>query len=93
MKSNIPQYDPCAANGMTLEELADQYRSPGIQWATYPNPMRTDGLFVAEKRSIESYELGSLYGVRYPATAQTLHAIAFQLPHADAEALVKLLNS
>lgn len=91
----MTEQETIAAGKGTLGPLVEQYYSPGVKWRTYPNPMRGDGVFVAEDKPVEPYP-----GVRrldgssiYPATPQTRHAIPFQLPHAEAEELVRMLNS
>lgn len=76
-----------------LHELADEYKSPNIHWRTFPNPMRSESLFVAEDLPIEPYESVSLDGPLYPATPQKGHSIPFALPKLVAHALVAMLNS
>ena len=79
----------------TVERLVEQFYSPGVKWRTYPNPMRSDGVFVAEDKPIEPYPGVSRIGGSpiYPATPQTQHAIPFQLPHDQAAELVRMLNA
>ncbi len=73
----------------SLETQAERYRMQwlaamarpmfrhGITWATYPNPMRDDGVFVRQQGD----------------NPYTPHCLEFQLAHRDAEDLVRLLNS
>lgn len=78
-----------------LREDRDEYRAryhralaasvwkPGTTWRTYVNPQRSDGLFVAT--------VGDL--VRpYQAVPDRCLSLQCQLPHDDAEAVVKILN-
>ena len=78
-----------------LREERDAYRSrwhralaasvwkPGTRWRTYVNPQRSDGLFVAT--------VGDL--VRpYQAVPDGCLGLQCQLPHDDAEAVVRILN-
>lgn len=83
------------STGTDLNALADQLRAPGVKWRTYVNPQRNDGLFVAEDKEIEAYPGVSGEGgqLLYPAVPTTTHSLQYQLPHEDAEALVRLLNA
>ena len=63
--------------------LAASVWKPGTTWKTYVNPQRSDGLFVAT--------VGDL--VRpYQAVPDRCLSLQCQLPHYDAEAVVKILN-
>ena len=83
---------------MDLLELVQEHRKAGIKWKIYPNPMREDGVFVAEDKPLEPYkEVRGFDGSRegyaiFPAIPNTKHSIGFQLPHSDAEELAELLN-
>lgn len=77
--------------------LAMKYKAPGIRWKTYVNPMRTDGLFVAQDMPISPYSPNVRRfpdgGLLYPAVPSTPNAIPFGLPHDEAETLVQMLNA
>ena len=81
-------------NEKELIELAKKYYNTSIRWKTYVNNMRSDGLFVAEDKSIEPYKDvcdGSGNKI-YPAVPTTNYLIPFQLSRKDASKLVELLN-
>ena len=63
--------------------------------AVYTNPMRDDGVFVAEDRPIEAYDgIRNLDGSPcYPTRPQHGYAIGAQLPHAFAFELVRRWNA
>jgi hypothetical protein len=63
--------------------------------AVYQNPMRDDGVFVAEDRPIEPYKdiRGSDGGLCYPSIPQHGISIGSQLPHAFAFELVRRWNA
>lgn len=64
--------------------LVSLYAFPGItDWRTYPNPQRSDGLFVAQEGRLEYGEQAVPYGVR---------SICSQLPHEDAKWVAEQLN-
>ena len=62
--------------------------------AVYPNPMRSDGVFVAEDKEIEPYEGISGWNGEslYPATPSTPYGIGSQLPKDFACELVRRWN-
>ena len=78
-----------------MRQLASEYWAVGVRWKIYPNPMRSDGVVLAEDKPIEPYP--GVHGwdevPLYPATPQTTHRIPFQLPLAEAERVLVLLNS
>ena len=63
--------------------------------AIYPNPMRSDGVFVSEEKEIEPYaEIRGLQGqLLFPAVPSTPYAIRGQLPFEFAYELVRRWNS
>lgn len=77
-----------------LYRLVEKHKKIGIRWRTYINPMRDDGLFVAEDKPLEPYpEITNMDGSPvFPAIPNTKYSIGFQLPHKEAKELVRLLN-
>jgi hypothetical protein len=60
----------------------------------YPNPMRDDGVFVAEDKEIEPYPLPGAEGrPHYPAIPNTPYRFGQQLPRDFAEELVRRWNN
>ena len=75
--------DRDAYRGRYHKALAASVWKPGTRWQTYPNPQRSDGLFVAM--------VGDLTR-SYQAVPDRCLSLQCQLPHYDAEAVVKILN-
>lgn len=98
-----------AANYRQLEELVthfsgfmlDTLRSDPadtdlaqIELAAYCNPMRDDGVFVAEKKEIEPYASRGMDGeLRYPPAPRTPHKFPQQLPHDFARRVIACWNA
>jgi hypothetical protein len=79
---------------LLLSELFNRLYVPGIKWATYINPMRSDGVFIAEDKPIEPYPDIKIRGEPYyPAIPKTVHSLGFQLSIDIANRLVALLNA
>ncbi len=80
---------------MNPEEIFQFLKGKGGPWKTYVNPMRSDGLFVAEDKPIKPYESVTGYGGRplYPPTPLDAYTLGYALPHKVAEDLVERLNS
>lgn len=80
---------------MDPEEIFEYLKDKGGPWKTYPNPMRDDGLFVAEDKELLPYEsvMGAWGKPLYPATPRKAFTLGYQLPHKMAEDLVQRLNS
>lgn len=66
-----------------LRSLAASVWKPGTKWKTYVNPQRSDGLFVAT--------VGDLTRP-YQAVPDRCLSLQCQLPHYDAQAVVRILN-
>lgn len=73
---------------MLIEEIGLKHYRQGVVWQAYPNPMRDDGVFIAEVKEIEPYD-GTQ---RYPAVPNTPNAIFHQVPHRLAPKLIHFLN-
>lgn len=72
-----------------LQEIFDELKQHGGKWRTYPNPMRSDGVFVAQDKPAKPYPG---YTDRFPAVPDEAAALHYQLPHDQAEELVRRLN-
>lgn len=87
-------------SSLSLEEreyllgLFGELYEAGVRWRTYRNPMRVDGLFVAEDKPFEPYPgvRGSGGELPYPAVPFGARSLGYLLPRYLAEALVELLN-
>lgn len=62
----------------------------GFRLKVYPNPMRDDGVFVAEDKPIEPYPPPNDHS--YPAIPKTDYALDMQLPHEFAKEIVRRWN-
>jgi hypothetical protein len=59
----------------------------------YPNPMRSDGVFVGQGREVEPYAgARGLNGPLYPATPRGAFVLSPQVPRDMADALLLMLN-
>lgn len=79
-------------------------KAPAGPWRAYPNPMRSDGLFVAQDKPIEPYEgTKDIYGnPQYPAVPRDAWGLGMQVEHGaanfiahsrtDIEKLVKIVE-
>lgn len=79
---------------MTEDEMFDYLSKEPGPYAIFPNPMRTDGVFVSQDRPKQPYKgVTDIYGNPiYPATPNG-HGLPFQVPHAVAERLIARLNA
>lgn len=80
---------------MNEDEIFDLLKSKDAPWRIYPNPMRNDGVFLAQDRPLKPYP-GIFDGDGrpvYPPTPLDAYAYERQLPIDMAERLVKRLNS
>ena len=70
------------------------YASLSFRLAVYPNPMRDDGVFVAEEKEIKPYDgAKGLNGEPlFPATPATPYVIRSQLPKDFASEIVRRWN-
>jgi hypothetical protein len=62
--------------------------------AIFPNPMRDDGVFVAEDKPIEPYDRGQIPGQppRRPTIPNTKYSLGMQLERRFAEEIVRRWN-
>ena len=65
-----------------------------MRWTTYPNPMRSDGVFVGTIAGQTPYEgASSMSGPVYPAVPFKSISFDIQFPQDEAGRLVDLLNT
>lgn len=85
--------DPQELEKLLLNELGAKLYVPGVKWKTYINPMRDDGVFIAEDKPIEPCAGMTVRGEPYyPPLPKTAHSLGYQLPHELANKLVEILN-
>lgn len=83
-----------ALRRMPQPEPAAEPQDFSFRLATYPNPMRTDGVFVAEDKPVEPYKgIHNLDGSPcYPTIPQTPYMLGRQMEPAFARELVRRWN-
>lgn len=78
----------------TIEEIYQRLRCEDGPWCLYLNPMRNDGVFVGQEKPFIPYKgvRGGRNQLLYPAVPYAAKSVGYQLPHAEAERLVSMLN-
>ena len=78
----------------TLEQIVLRLQPHGGPWKIFPNPMRADGVFVAQ--DIPCFPYPGVKGANglalYPAIPQNAKSVGYQLPHVQAKQLLAMLN-
>ena len=77
-----------------LKSIVSRFKRPGVRWKKYPNPMRADGVFIAEDKAIEPYPgVTDMNGYPlFPVIPKTENTIPFQISLEDADEVLAALN-
>ena len=81
--------------GAGEDEVFEWLKEREGPWKVYPNPMRDDGVFIAQDKPRVPYEgvTGLDESHRYPAVPQDAYGLGFQIPRDIAENVVRRLNA
>jgi len=77
-----------------VQKVVEFFNGLSGPFRSYPNPMRSDGVFIGQERQIQPYpNVRGLDGHLYPATPQGAKTYPMQLPHDVAEKVLEALEA
>lgn len=75
-----------------VQQVVEFFRGIEGPFRLYPNPMRSDGVFIGQDAEIKPYpNVRSMSGPLYPATPQGIKKYPMQLPHDVAAKVMEAL--
>jgi hypothetical protein len=77
-----------------VKKVVEFFRGVNGPFRLYPNPMRSDGVFIGEDKEIQPYPgVRSINGPLYPATPQGAKTYPTGLPHDVADKVLEALKA